>query len=224
MKFKSLLVLSISFLVLIFGLTAQQTSKVKKEKEFLKTCNAIAYAYLKRDIKKMNSFIHPKTGIYLLYQPSQLYGYLHFDKLNTKYSVEEDRVIADTYPKDLEFYFPDTNSVQKLKSIKFDSQIEFDCDSGWNKYGSFVDSFHTPSRFSIIIKSHIAEYENYYPENNAEIKSSKKDLVKVKAIEKKSRLVVFNEFKPKELIFYLTLINNKWYLTVLDFITYCEPY
>jgi hypothetical protein len=126
----------------------------------------------------------------------------------------------------LEFYFPNLDSVQIIKPVKFISgqDIDYVCDSGWTKYGAFVDAVHIPFRLSGAMKGELSQMVDYYSDEKTHIKKLKNDLIKAKNIEKKSRLVIYNQFKDKDLIFYLTWINNKWYLTFLDFVTPCEVY
>ena len=117
------------------------------------------------------------------------------------------------------------DSAQIIKPVRLYSKLKNDCyGHGWNKFGSFADSVHIPSNLSTIINTLIEEYENYLPDKKEEIEEFKNELVKVKAIEKNSRWVVYNQFKNKDLIFYLTWIKNKWHLTFFDFAEPCEVY
>lgn len=211
---KICLLIAIFFLqVAMFPATAQKLSG--KEKEFLKTCDAIAQAFLERDMNKMNSFIHPEKGIYLLYRFSMLFSYMHLNKLPKKYSDKkyaDDAWVINSAPLDLSF--PSKDSVYIIRPAVFDSTINFDCDNNWNKHGSFVDSVHKPSLFSDIIKQEI-EVEGLSMEPS-QLKIKKKELAMAKTLEKKSRMIVFNEFEDyDELVFYMTLINGKWYLSLI---------
>ncbi len=82
------------------------------------------------------------------------------------------------------------------------------CDSeNWYKIGLYCD---TTQRDDLLSKT--ALNLNKYRDENIPIKT----IQDFKILESKSRRIVLIDNEDGELIFYITLINNKWYLTILD--------
>ncbi len=104
-----------------------------------------------------------------------------------------------------------------LNAIEFTEKSYFECDK-IEKQGIFVSSenkFHA-----------LSESVHFFLENSPKILGEElepkkkneliKDIGKFKKLETKSRRVTVNS-KDGTFIFYMTLIEGKWYLTVIDF-------
>lgn len=96
-------------------------------------------------------------------------------------------------------------------NIKFETLPEFNCGNmEWNKYGLYCDTI----RKDTLLSGAPLNLKKYRGDNipDAEINA-------IKELERKSRRIVLADKQQGDLIFYLTLIDNKWQLTAIDRIT-----
>ncbi len=90
----------------------------------------------------------------------------------------------------------------QVKNVSFDCSPNNDAFYGWNHYGAFISSKTKPYLSTLMKK------ENSISPN----KYGQKDLHKAKVIEKMSYEIVITP----EIVFYLSPIKNKWYITLID--------
>ncbi len=181
--------------LLITSCTALGQNK-KTEAEFKKMCSEIANAFAKKNIFAINKYINSQTGVYIITRPGAIDVFSNEKKLDVK------NPIKPTYP------FSDTSSVKK-HVIKYGLAPKFDCGTmKWNQVGFVADSSTKYNRISDIMDFR-TKYENE--------KYTKEDSIKKDSVEKHIRKVVFTEIaKNHGLVFYLSFLNGKWYLTIVD--------
>jgi len=153
----------------------------------------IIKAFDSKDSDKINQYIHPAYGLIVLFRRGVMDEFEKTDKIDFKNPVPE--------------YLPYFPFKLDLK-IKYQTLPTHDCDSeNWNKIGLYCD---TTRRDNLLSKT--ALNLNEYRDENIPIKK----IQDFKILESKSRRIVLIDNEDGELIFYITLINNKWYLTILD--------
>lgn len=164
-----------------------------QEALFKKTCYTIAGAFAKADFKTLNKYACP-SGIYVITRPGAI------DALNRYDSLE-----AGTFP-----YYPyrDKPIIKKNTPLKKGAAPRFDCGTEkWDKKGFFADTVRS-TRISSLMQF---LKENEMGEYSAE------EIAHVKEMQPKARKVVFTEMANRHgLVFNLVLINNKWYLLLVD--------
>tara|TARA_R110001592_G_scaffold234658_2_gene492281 strand:- start:5319 stop:5903 length:585 start_codon:yes stop_codon:yes gene_type:complete len=145
------------------------------------------------DSDRINQFIHPDYGLIVLFRRGVIDEFQKTKKIDFKNPV----------PKYLPYF-----TFKLDVNIKYQTLPSHDCDSeNWNKIGLYCD---TNQRDDLLSKT--ALNLNLYRDENIPIKT----IQNFKTLESKSRRVVLIDNDGGELIFYITLINNKWYLTILD--------
>ncbi|MCW3789528.1 hypothetical protein [Plebeiibacterium sediminum] len=146
-----------------------------------------------KDSDKINEYIHPDYGLIVLLRRGAMDEFKKTDKINFN------KPIPEYLP-----YFPFKIDLK----IQFQELPTFDCDSGkWNKVGLYCDT----TRIDNLLSTTAINLTKYREEN-----IPFETISKFKTIENKSRRIVLIDDEEGELVFYITLINNKWYLTILD--------
>jgi hypothetical protein len=168
--------------------------QASKEKDFSSTLKKVVVALSSRDSSTLSKYIDKSTGIYILNRIGVFNSYKRFTTLG----------FSDiTYPN-VPFY----DSV-KLTPLKYSKLPTFDCEK-WTKIGTFVDTTQTDHLLTKIAKHLNKEFKNEVPVKTIN------DFYK---LENKSRRIVIAENNGNELIIYLSFINNKWMLTIIDKVT-----
>lgn len=187
-KMKKTIFIILMMLILIpFGSIQAQSEKLDI------SIIEIIKAFDSKDSDKINQYIHPDYGLIVLFRRGVMDEFEKADKIDFKNPVPE--------------YLPYFPFKLDLK-IKYQTLPTHDCDSeNWNKIGLYCD---TTRRDNLLSKT--ALNLNEYRDENIPIKK----IQDFKILESKSRRIVLIDNEDGELIFYITLINNKWYLTILD--------
>ncbi|WP_319502597.1 hypothetical protein [uncultured Draconibacterium sp.] len=153
----------------------------------------IIKAFDSKNSDKINQYIHPDYGLIVLFRMGVFDEYQKTSKFDFKNPV------PDYLP-----YFPFKMNL----NIKYQELPAFDCDSEkWSKTGLFCDTTLIDN-----LLSKTAINLNEYREDNIPNETIKE----FKRMESKSHRIVLVDNEEGELIFYVTLINKKWYLTILD--------
>lgn len=185
----------ISLIILLFILTASQSfSQSSKEQDFTNTVKEVVSALSKRDSVRLSKYINKKTGVYILYRIGVRDSYSNYTTLGFSDS---------TYPN-MPFY-----DDVKLTRLQYAKLPAYDCEK-WSKTGTFVDTTRTDHFFYNAAKKQTEYADDKIPD--AEIK-------KFYALESISRRVVIAAAEGNELIFYLSYMNGKWWLTIIDKLT-----
>lgn len=184
------------FVTISFSTLAQTTSQ--KEKLFAATVKSVIVAFATQDSVAAAKLIKPGTGVYRLYRNGVFDNYERQDTIS--------------------FNDPGYPNVQYQEAagllvtpLKYGALPVYNCEAGkWNKRGAFADTTKTSHLLSKICK----DRNKYVPDNIPQ-----SDINKYYSLENKSRRIVVYDKNRKELVFYLSWINNKWYLTIIDFVT-----
>ena len=182
------------FLALISCIAFGQNKKT--EAEFRKLCSEIATAFAKKNSTAINKYINPETGVYVVTRPGAMDEFINQKKLDAK------------NPFKIKYPYSDTSAVKK-HFVKYGAAPTFDCGSmKWNKNGFVADSSTKFNRISDIM--------NFRTKNEG-AKYSKEEIEKINTAEKINRKIVFTLInKGHGLVFYLTFLNGKWYLFLID--------
>jgi hypothetical protein len=190
---KSKLGIILAFLtvsIVVFGQTKTT------ETDFRKVCSEVVNAFAKGNVKALNKYINPSTGVYVISRPGAIDMFVNQRKLDLKKSF------------DTKYPYKDTSAVKK-HVIRYDVAPRYDCgELEWNKTGFIADSVSIYKRISDIIAFRM---------KNENAKFTEEEIAQKDKIEKKIRKVVYTEIaKNHGLVFYLSFIGKKWYLTVID--------
>jgi hypothetical protein len=181
---------------LLMGVCLGFGQNKKEETEFRKLCSEIANAFAKENMVDVNKYINPDAGIFVIIRPGAI------DDVISQKKMDEKNPFAIKYP------YKDASAVKK-HTVKYGEAPKFNCGTmKWNKAGFIADSISHYNRITEIMDFRTKNENAKYSEENI----SKKDL-----IEKRMRKVTFTEITKKHgLVFYMSYINGKWYLTVVD--------
>ncbi len=193
---KNLIIKIACFIFISLCFCSYTQKKTNKEAAFTKLCSEIANAFAKNNIAAINKYIDANTGIYIITRPGAMDAVIHQTKLDEK------KPFAFKYP------YADASQIKKHK-ITFGTAPKYDCGTEkWNKKGFIADTTTKYHRITDVF---------YMTGKYGGEKLSEEETEKIKTLENNSRKIVFTEIsKGKGLVFYLTLINNKWYLLLID--------
>lgn len=188
-KITSTLILSI-FLMTVLGQT--------KEDDFKKACDDILQSISKKNAAGLNAYVSPALGVYVMHRTGAMDEWTNVKKLDGQLPYSFETFTIDK--KDLKKY-----------TLKFSAIPAYDCgESIWKKRGYFADSTKKYKPVSEIIA-----FRKKYEHETV----SKNVLNQVKMVENNSRKIVFTGSKGDGVIFYLSYINGKWWLSILDAVT-----
>ena len=200
------------FLVLISSScqakTASPTNEATLQQETVVNQNSLedviiktVKAYQNQDEKILNKLILKDFGIAFVYRPGVMDEFTIIDKIS----------FSETVPE----YLPFDNSIITDYIIHFEELPVFDCgDEKWNKsHGIYCDTINT-----IKTLSNIAKDRNEYFDGNFSVA----DIKKFEEIEKKSHKVIVIGKEGNEFVFFVTLWQKKWYLTIIDRFEACS--
>jgi hypothetical protein len=192
MKLKKQIVAAVFLMsaCLVFGQTQ------KTETAFKKACNDIANAFAKENIGAINKYIDADAGVYVISRPGAIDAFVNQKQLDKK------KPFAIKYP------YKDTSAVKK-HAVSFAVAPKYNCgDMKWDKAGFVADTLTKYSRLSDLM--------NFLATNNGE-KYTAAQIEMRDVVEKKMRKVVFTKIsKNRGLVFYMSLLKGKWYLTMID--------
>lgn len=168
------------------------TAKTKLETTII----SILKAYQNKDEKTLNRFINKDLGIIFLFRMGA------YDNLN----IDKNISFAKPTPQ----YLPYANEIDTDYKISKTTLPVFSCDTeNWDKPpGIYLDTTHIDHSLS-----QIAIIENKL---NEEKIWSDIEIEKLKNLEKNSHKIIVIGKNNIEFIFYLTKINDKWYLSAID--------
>jgi hypothetical protein len=163
------------------------------DKVFKKQCADIVTAFARQDFHALNKYIDNATGVYVITRPGAIDALNHYDSLSNQ--------AFSHYP------YKDAKGGKGV-AIKIGTAPKYNCgDEMWNKRGFYADTVHY---------KRIGELMDFLTKNDMG-NYSVAEQNKVKDLENKSRKIVYTELSKKHgIVFYLTLINKKWRLTLVD--------
>lgn len=181
----------LGFTLLLSGLTTscRTTGSVNNDLEDSIAKVIKAFTYKASDI---NAMIHPETGVFIIYRPGVFNTYL---KINT---------IDFNTPGQ---YLPYAD-VEPTYNVKYEPLPTYSCGKEkWSKTGLYCD-LTTRDHLLSTTASNLEKYELGTIDNAT--------MEAFKTLEQNSHRIVLTDKDDNALIFYLTRIKNKWYLTILD--------
>jgi hypothetical protein len=179
--------------IIIFFFTTTSFEQFNKEKAFIATLQNVVTALSTRDSVTLSKYTDRKTGIFILNRIGVFDTYKHKATLG----------FSDTTYPNAPFY----DNV-KFTPLQYATLPIFDCEK-WTKTGTFVDTTYTDHLLSEIARDPKREFQ----------KATAKAINEFYNLENKSRRVVIADNNWNELIIYLSFINNKWVLTIIDKVT-----
>jgi len=165
-----------------------------KETSFQAAIKDVVQQLAKRDSVGLLKYTDKAVGVYILYRIGVQDHIKHIQRIG----------FSDSNYPHAPFY--DAVHITKLN---YATLPVFDCNK-WTKTGTFVDT----NRIDRLL-SKTARRWNLYQKK----KIPQKTIDSYLNLESLSRRVVIADKNGNDLIFYLSFINNKWYLTMIDKIT-----
>jgi hypothetical protein len=158
-------------------------------------------AYQNQDEETLNSLIHKDFGLAIIHRPGAIDDIDFTDKISFSNPIPD--------------YYPYETGIKTDYNIKFEALPDFSCDTEkWDKpAGIYCGAINTSKQLSAVAKS-----RNEFAESNF----SAVEIQKFEEIEKTSHKIIVLGEDGTYFKFYLTLKNNKWYLTVIDRTDYCS--
>jgi len=182
-----------TLVLLFFGLLFSCQTKEIKKGNLESIIVQVVKAFKEKDAPTLNSLIIKDKGLIVLFKPGTMVKYGKTDRIDFEKPVPE--------------YLPNYHFVTDYK-IKFENLPTYDCEAmKWSKQGLYCDSVNIDS-----LLSGTAVCLNKFGGDSI----SDSEIKSFVDLEKNSRRIVLSDNDKGELVFYLTLINNKWYLTILD--------
>lgn len=177
-----------------------KTVTVKKTLET--TITLVIKAYQKKDEKTLNRLINKDLGITFLFRMGA------YDKLYIAKNI--------SFAKPTPQYLPYSNEIDTDYKISKTTLPVFSCDTeNWDKPpGIYIDTTHINHSLS-----EIAITENKL---NEEKIWSDIQIEKLKNLEKNSHKIILIDKNKIDFVFYLTKINDKWYLSAIDRNEVCD--
>ncbi|TDL99752.1 MAG: hypothetical protein C4K58_00405 [Flavobacteriaceae bacterium] len=161
-----------------------------------KTIISVIKAYQSKDEKKLNRLINPEFGIAFLYKRG----------VHDNLSIEKSISFAEPTPE----YLPYSNEIDTDYKIRISTLPFFNCNTeNWDKPpGIYIDTINTDHLLS----------ETAISENNLFIEKIWSDLQieELKNLENNSHKIILFDKNKKDFIFYLTKVNDKWFLSAID--------
>ena len=189
---------SLLLLITVFPATVSAQDLSYKESGFQLTVGLVAALLEKKDSTKLTRHISRQRGVYILNRMGVSDTYAHYKTLG----------FSDTSYPNAPFY-----EGILVQPPVYESLPVFDCEK-WSKTGTFVDTTESSH-----LLSQIALRMN-------EVKPGSVPDSKIKEfyeLENNSRRVVIIHGE-KQLIFYLSYLNNTWFLTIIDKVSGdCRP-
>jgi hypothetical protein len=181
--------------ILINQITFAQSNK---EQRFVQTVNTLVKAFSMQDSATVAKFIHPEKGVLLLFRQGV------FDNLTELNTIS---FHDEGFPQVL---FTQCKGIKALP-LKYATLPKFNCENTrWNKKGLFVDTKKTDHLVSSICKT-----RNKLVPDNIPIST----IQQYYKLELMSRRIVLTGNEYDNLIFYLSYIDGRWYLTIFDEVT-----
>jgi hypothetical protein len=166
-----------------------------KEQKFKSTVEQIVAGFSKQDSAKVSQYINKEIGLYQLVTIGVFEQYHHFKSISFSNSIYS------------QVLFSQSKNI-KLLPLRYSTLPTFSCDKErWSKKGLFVDTTRTDHLLSKICNQRNKNVADSIPEKTIRFFYD---------LENKSRRVVLNDNNGIELVFYLSYINNKWFLTIID--------
>lgn len=173
-----------------------RNSPVEPE-NFETTVWKVIHAFHDRDTATLNGLISEKIGLAVVYRIGVFDEYVLID------SIDFEQPIPDYLG------YPDVVTVPD--SVHYAELPIYDCgELIWDKTGLFADTTRSDDKLAQTALNLVKYRGDSIPEA---------DLIRFRNLAPQSRRIVLASNDDEELIFNLTLIADKWYLTLIDRVT-----
>lgn len=176
-------------LLAILFCTLRATCQSTKEESFTATIKEVIFALSNRDSVKLSKFENSSCRVFILYADDTAMIYRRINFIG---------YTDTTFPNKL--YYDQV----KYTAPQYATLPVYNCENfQWNKSGIFVDTNRVDHYLSQIItrwsEGQQVKMTKYFYD-----------------VENRSRRIVVSDNKFNSLIFYLSYIDDKWYLTIID--------
>ena len=181
-------------------------TKIQEKEHFAQTAKAVVEAVAERNTQKLRSLVHPEIGLYVIIKLGIASGAAN---IGTKFLLENEHIKHITDDGTSTYLLPLQKGYRLNQPLQFADKLPgFDClTARWNFTG-FYANLDKPD-FSVLNAE----------QSSAMVIAMEMDPKEVKFLEdlgKKSRRVILVDNQAGHLVFSLTLINGKWYLSAID--------
>ncbi|UWX57052.1 hypothetical protein NY406_07410 [Chlorobaculum sp. MV4-Y] len=153
----------------------------------------VVSAFESGDAARLNRFVHPKQGVIVIYREGVFNVFRAVSGIDFKKPVPE--------------YFP-YPKIRGGAPLRYAALPVYDCGrEAWSKTGLFCDPKY---RDALLSTTAINLKKNGLREISPEM------IARFRALEAKSIRVVLVDAAGNDLVFYMTKIDSRWYLTILD--------
>lgn len=196
MKFQKkipLLISSLLYLVILISACAPDAV----DDSFESTVVKVIEAFRAQDDSTLNTLISPEAGLTIIYRMGV------FDQY--------DRTDAIDFERPIPAYFPYPSLTLLADTLIYETLPEFDCGTlAWNKTGLFADTTQQDNKLSQTALNLVTYRGDSIPQT---------EIQQFQQLETHSRRIVWANDTDNELIFNLTRIGDRWYLTLIDRVT-----
>lgn len=153
----------------------------------------VVNAFGSRDAARLNRFVHPKQGVVVIYRQGVFNAFKTVSQIDFKKPVPE--------------YFP-YPKIRGGAPLRYAALPVYDCGrEAWSKTGLFCDPKYRDTLLSTTATN---------LKKNGLKEVSPETITRFRALEAKSVRVVLVGANGNDLVFYLTRIGGRWYLTIFD--------
>lgn len=164
-----------------------------KEQSFKKSLKEVVQLLVNKDSVGIKKYIDKNTGVFLIFRPGAMDNYSNFETIGFNDQA-----------------YPNINIPANIKStaIKYGKLPSYSCEKErWSKIGCYVDTTKVDHLLSNTAKN-MVEY--------MEVEISKQEIKRLFDLEVISRKIVIVNQSGEGIVLYLSYINKKWYLTIID--------
>lgn len=158
----------------------------------------IVFALQNKDLEQLKRYIHPTFGYYDVFKIDGIKAIVHKKNINNfaYEGLEELNQVLLEREEDI------NSRAFKIATPSFDCSFENDKNYGWSESGLFINAD---------VKEYLSNYMLQFNKLNKDF-YKKEDLYKAKIIEKTGYQVVLTPY----IIFYVTKLDDKFYITLFD--------
>lgn len=182
-------------LLLLLFLCLSTKAQSNKEKNFIKTTQAVLNAWNNKDSLQFSKLLTPSIGLYWIYTNESNLDYRHFKTPSFNDTNSLSQYTAQTLPSG---------------ALHIDTLLPtYDCNTmTWNKYELFCDTSTQSRLISYLLGSIENHWKRKVPTHRVE---------QLYTIQKNSRQVLATAKDGSLFIFYMSYLKNNWCLTAIDY-------
>jgi len=187
------------------------------QSDFEQTVHQILKLYNEKNQEALSKLIHQKVGLYFLYRPGTVDYWQNVKSICFNSKCLDDLNISEWEKKSLQ-----SQKVNLSDKLQKTNQEIVGCESIL-KNGFFIEEGTKDQLLSETIKRYGIAFDSDL--DSQKKKDLNATLEKVKKWEAKSKRIVLAQNKSESsngeaFVFYVTEIDGKWYLSIIDFISF----